>query len=74
MYIPTKSCINVVSVILILQVLTLSINVFGLVDWGIIWIIAPLWLPWVLLAFSVCYIKLFAILLYGLHPENNFIK
>lgn len=71
MYKPTDNILNLPFVIIVIQVIFGLLEVFGVIHWSIIWLLSPLWLPWVLLAFSFGYLKLFAILLYGINPKES---
>lgn len=68
---PTRSGWNLVSVLILLQLIFAILRLTNVIEWHILWVLSPLWMPWVLLAFSYFYIKLFAMLIYGINPEEE---
>ena len=68
---PTRSGWNLVSVLILLQLIFAILRLTDVIEWHILWVLSPLWMPWVLLAFSCFYIKLFAMLIYGINPEEE---
>ena len=49
--------------IVLIEVIVVILRIFGIIHWNWVWILAPLWLPTVVLLFSVLVITLFAKLL-----------
>lgn len=68
---PTRSGWNLVSVLILLQLIFAILRLTDVIEWHILWVLSPLWMPWALLAFSYFYIKLFAMLIYGINPEEE---